>query len=73
MFALCITCAFPWHPSPRRVRERKRAKEQQASEQVEVRDGFEDARKKYIDIDTKTDCEKQPLGQEIEAEVEDEA
>ena len=73
MFALCITCAFPWHPSPRRVRERIRAKEQRASEQLEVREGFDDARKKYNDIATKTDCEKQPLGREIEAEVEDEA
>ena len=72
MFALCITCAFPWHPSPRRVRERIRAKEQ-AKEQVEVREDYRDVEKRYNDIPTKTDVEKVPLGQEIKAEAETEA
>ena len=72
MFALCITCAFPWHPSPRRVRERIRAKEQ-AREQVDVREDFRDVEKRYNDIPTKTDAEKVPLGQEIKAEAESEA
>ena len=72
MFALCITCAFPWHPSPRRVRERIRAKEQ-AREQVEVREDFRDVEKRYNDIPTKNDGEKVPLGQEIKADVETEA
>ena len=72
MFALCITCAFPWHPSPRRVRERIRAKEQAAREQVEVREDFRDVEKRYNDIPTKTDVEKVPLGQEIKAEAETE-
>ena len=69
MFALCITCAFPWHPSPRRVRERIRAKEQ-AREHVEVREDFRDVEKRYNGITTKTDVEKVPLGQEIKAEAE---
>ena len=73
MFALCITCAFPWHPSPRRVRERIRAKEQAASEQVEVREDFRDVEKRYNDIPNETDAEKVPLGQEIKADVENEA
>ena len=72
MFALCITCAFPWHPSPRRVRERIRAKEQ-AKIQVDVREDFRDVEKRYNDIPTKTDAEKVPLGQEIKAEAESEA
>ena len=73
MFALCITCAFPWHPSPRRVRERIRAKEQ-AKEQVEVREDFSEVvEKRYNDIPTKTDAEKVPLDQEIKADVETEA
>ena len=72
MFALCITCAFPWHPSPRRVRERIRAKEQ-AREQVEVREDFRDVEKRYNDIPTKADVEKVPLGKEIKADVETEA
>ena len=73
MFALCITCAFPWHPSPRRVRERIRAKEQAAREQVEVREDFRDVEKRCNDIPTKTDAEKVPLGQEVKADTETEA
>ena len=57
LFALCITCAFPWHPSPKKVRERIRAKELATLDD-------EQPKAQEVREDYKTDLDKELLGEE---------
>ena len=78
LFALCITCAFPWHPSPKKVRERIRAKEQASQDDEEhkaqeLREDYKDVKKKYDDPPTETDYNIELLRRDVKTEVEAEA